>query len=454
MSQHQAALRLDFVIVGAGVSGLAVAYTLATAGHRVRVLERQSGFDGPAGGVRLPPNASKILCNWAGVERLEKSAIKCTGTPWYNLENLKRAGYLHWKAPVLQQVGGDFYLIYYQDLVKLLHELAVSAGAKVDFNAEVTAVTPGDPEQPTVTLASGEVIKADMVVGADGPLSIVRKLAFDPEEEPEAVPEGMVAYAAIVPASVMLNDPELAEFMNVDEWTVFFGPNRSIGGHPTAGHTHYAYNVYWPEHELADPGKESWEEVVTHEEFGDFPLVCEPLKRLLKQTPVFVKRRLLKRPEGVENWVDDSQTIALIGEAAHPPFVPGALYHTSLVLEDALVFGALSTKLQWKEQIPLLLRGYAELQEERRRDAELLQGDNVPKDAEWDEESCRRDIEETFQGSFIYDVQEAVEDWWQSWGRLDESLRQRTPSIYTRHHLFYHAIPLNVDIVVLDFIIE
>lgn len=42
---RQASLALEIVIVGGSIAGLACAYALAKAGHRVRVLERSDAID-------------------------------------------------------------------------------------------------------------------------------------------------------------------------------------------------------------------------------------------------------------------------------------------------------------------------------------------------------------------------------------------------------------------------
>jgi hypothetical protein len=67
-----------------GIGGFSVAYALAKAGHKVRVLERQLGLGTPAAGLRVPPNMSKILCRWIGEEELRKHAVVNLETPWYD----------------------------------------------------------------------------------------------------------------------------------------------------------------------------------------------------------------------------------------------------------------------------------------------------------------------------------------------------------------------------------
>ena len=70
-----------------GLAGLGVAYALSKAGHRVRVFEKQLSLGFPAGGLRSPPNMSKILKAWAGVDELAKISVLNVGTPWHNCKD-------------------------------------------------------------------------------------------------------------------------------------------------------------------------------------------------------------------------------------------------------------------------------------------------------------------------------------------------------------------------------
>jgi salicylate hydroxylase len=58
----------------------------------------------------------------------------------------------------------------------MLYNLAVSAGVTVSFNALVTSVSVDQSTKiPQVRLASGEVLNADVIVGADGSSSVTRQ---------------------------------------------------------------------------------------------------------------------------------------------------------------------------------------------------------------------------------------------------------------------------------------
>lgn len=55
----------------------------------------------------------------------------------------------------------------FAELRRILAECAIKHGATLRPGCKVVSVTPDD-DRPSVTLASGEVVTADVVVGADG----------------------------------------------------------------------------------------------------------------------------------------------------------------------------------------------------------------------------------------------------------------------------------------------
>ena len=72
------------VLECAGLAGFSVAHVLAKAGHNVRVLEKLPALGAPAGGLRIPPDMSKLLAKWVGEEELRKTAVVNGATPWYD----------------------------------------------------------------------------------------------------------------------------------------------------------------------------------------------------------------------------------------------------------------------------------------------------------------------------------------------------------------------------------
>jgi salicylate hydroxylase len=65
-------LSLDIIIVGAGIGGLTVAHRLATAGHKVTVIEGAQTLGEIGAGMLLSPNVTRLLWRWGFGERLKE----------------------------------------------------------------------------------------------------------------------------------------------------------------------------------------------------------------------------------------------------------------------------------------------------------------------------------------------------------------------------------------------
>ena len=71
-----------------GIGGLACAYSLASAGHRVTILEAlPQNARKSYSGLRVPPNMSKILCEWGLGEELKAKARQCRQTIFEDRES-------------------------------------------------------------------------------------------------------------------------------------------------------------------------------------------------------------------------------------------------------------------------------------------------------------------------------------------------------------------------------
>jgi salicylate hydroxylase len=131
------------------------------------------------------------------------------------------------------------------DLVEILHRLALSAGARVTFGAVVESVEPAPeapPEnststsiagpssctlRPSVRLKTGEILHADVIVGADGPRSVIRRVVTG-EAEPEVTSTGLSVYTGNVPMSEIRKHPLLRQL--TDGWSVWVGGGRGVLG--------------------------------------------------------------------------------------------------------------------------------------------------------------------------------------------------------------------------------
>ncbi|KAG0709253.1 hypothetical protein DFH29DRAFT_978816 [Suillus ampliporus] len=424
-SKRRAPLSIDFIIVGAGVAGLAAAFRLCQAGHRVRVLDKAPGPNRRAGGTHLPPNATKVLVDWGFKDELRRHALSTRASTFISIDTGELIGCLEWKEDVLQETGADYLVISYGDLYNMLYRAAVGAGARITYNAPVVKV---HSNPPRVELQDGTVFKADMVIGADGPRSTVREAVIGwPSEE---VPEGHSAYelwtSAIIPRDVLQNDPELMGFTWCSfQYPIWTGDSRHAGG------AEFAIHAFLPDSEVDGiDERDGWDVVVPREQL---PFHFEPkLQRLLDIPTDYQRVRLFQR-ESAEEWSDESGRLLLIGEAAHP---------CSMQIEDAEVLGTLFSRLRDLDQLPHLVEAFQELREPRtraiyaketkafqtvwvppgpQRDArdQALHGMMVEGHKAWDESKMRWQWDEICE-VFGYNARDAAEDWWVMWGMLRE----------------------------------
>ncbi len=164
------------VVVGAGIAGLALADRLATRGWAVTVVERAAGprtegyvvdFFGPgydaAERAGLLPRLRELA-----VTVDELTYVGPTGRPRVRLdvERLARA------------VDGRFLSIARPDLERALRE-RVEGRAELRYGLRPDGVVEG-PERALVTLSDGTAVEADLVVGADGIHSWIRRAVVAP----------------------------------------------------------------------------------------------------------------------------------------------------------------------------------------------------------------------------------------------------------------------------------
>jgi salicylate hydroxylase len=93
-----------------------------------------------------------------------------------------------------------------------------------------------DTSKPTLTLESGEVVHADLVIGADGIKSTLRRYVVGSADRPR--PTGDAAYRAIIPTEKLLQDPDLRPLVEKAEMVGWMGPRCHI----------MSYNIVWNQH--------------------------------------------------------------------------------------------------------------------------------------------------------------------------------------------------------------
>ena len=91
----------------------------------------------------------------------------------------------------------------------MLHKLAAGAGATILCNSEVVSIQPGSASrpEPTVTLRGGNILTADLIVGADGSMSMTRDVVLDGEDC--SGPCELTVYSGVIDGDDIRDDNEL-----------------------------------------------------------------------------------------------------------------------------------------------------------------------------------------------------------------------------------------------------
>ncbi|MEU9094135.1 FAD-dependent monooxygenase [Streptomyces sp. NPDC048428] len=181
---------LKIAIVGAGYGGAAAAKALSLLGADVNVYEQANQIREAGAGIGLRPSTMNRFREWGIFDAIAK-----VSSPSEIFEILTPTGDLIMKEewPVAGEQT-DTHLIHRGDFIDAL--LSVLPEGMVHLGHKLESVQ-DNGDGAVLTFANGASVEADLVIGADGIKSVVRRELFS---EKEPVFSGEHAYRAVISA--------------------------------------------------------------------------------------------------------------------------------------------------------------------------------------------------------------------------------------------------------------
>jgi 2-polyprenyl-6-methoxyphenol hydroxylase-like FAD-dependent oxidoreductase len=167
------------LIGGAGIAGPSLAFWLTQSGYRVIVAELTDGIRPGGQTVDLRGAGGDVVGRMGLIDRMRERSLDQNGVAWIKADGSRRA-----EMPVTAFNGNGLVSkleILRGDLVDVLYQ-ATKDSADYRFNTRIEELNQAD-DAVEARLTDGTTLSADLVVGADGPHSAVRRLAFGPEDQ-------------------------------------------------------------------------------------------------------------------------------------------------------------------------------------------------------------------------------------------------------------------------------
>lgn len=308
---------MHIIIAGGGIAGLTAAITLRHKGIRATVLEQATELKEIGAGIQIAANGSLVLRELGLEEAVAgKGVIPLsydmrdidTGKQLY-VSPLGEAGTKHWGAPL--------YNIHRADLVEILADAVPSEDLRL--GAKFTRFEQ-DESGVTVYLESGETLRGDALIGADGIHSAVRHQLRGDEETHFS---NILMWRALIPA-------EKLEPINLEEHgNYWFGPGRTLITYWVRPNDLYSILASVPATEVH---RESWEESGDIEDLRRSFSDLEPRAQFMMDQieTGFITGMYYRDP--IDRWTYGR--VSLMGDAAHP-MVPFLAQGACQGIEDA-----------------------------------------------------------------------------------------------------------------------
>ncbi|KAJ5037143.1 hypothetical protein J3E74DRAFT_278698 [Bipolaris maydis] len=344
-SPQQATVKLNVVIVGAGLCGLSLAVALSRRGHTV------------GAGIQIPPNSGRLLQRWNVLQHLHKNAVQPESIYFRRWETGNTIGHTALGQNFRDHFEVPYYVVHRAHFHEALYQRALELGVSVKLGCRVKEY---EESKGSVVLGSGQRIRGDLIIAADGINSTARATLF-PDTNNESDFNGFAAYRATVPIRRMKEDPDLASILdkpalNICKHLIILmtnriGEDRHVMTYAIAGGE--SFNMVLSHIDRSNPAtwaKKFLKEDVQNEFKGWDPRLTKIISLINEclKWPLKVGRPL-------QTWTSPSSRLIIVGDAAHA-MLPYMSQGAAMAVEDGAALAVVLNKITSLEQLPFALQ--------------------------------------------------------------------------------------------------
>lgn len=325
--------KLNVAIVGAGLSGLTLALGLHDQGIACTVYESRPGPLNIGGAVMLSPNALKVLDAFHLYDHLRTQGFNFSQLHYRDVSGNLIETYEFGNK---DEYGYEALRIYRNVLIDTLLAELKRKEIPLQFGAKFTHIIEEDSNSVSFAFADGSTGTADILVGADGIHSRVRKYLY-PDLEPKFI--GMAGTTAAVPTA-QLKLPEgyhLPVTISSPQGAFVIAPQQLDGSEVLIG----------KQRRVAEQDRAAWEKTLAdkdeavrflqqdQEQFSDIVrnAVSEINPEKINVWPFFVVPKL-------DRWASEKRRVIILGDAAHA-IPPSAGQGINQAFEDVYILALL-----------------------------------------------------------------------------------------------------------------
>lgn len=313
--------KLNVVIAGAGIGGMTCAIAMLKNGFNVDVYEAALELSDVGAGITLAPNAMHGMQYLGLADEILSCAIQPAQQHLRGHKNGEVIRELD-RSDMKEKYGAPYCYSHRADFHSILVKAVIKTGGRIHLASEI--VDSGANEKAGwIQLANGEKVEGDIVVGADGLKSVIRR-KFAPAP---AKFTGHVAYRGLVPVNEPLKS--LA-----DKPGAFVGPERLVAFYPLRNGE--LINLVFLSRQSGWE-KDGWTIPAERQELKKiYQGWAEPVQNMianLDEGKLF--KWAVNAHEPLEYWTLDDRLV-LLGDAAHA-MTPFLGQGAAMAIEDAVV---------------------------------------------------------------------------------------------------------------------